>query len=380
MKNKLKGVGIDTSQIDYKPESVYAQDYIFIDTTKNNGFCLIDFVVGRKVIIKVGSLWRAGEILWGLENDLGNLSEIDVLLIPAEELISGDLSMLGEIIDRYKIGSVGIDRPENLEHLRKATENIKSVILPSYVSLDICPLHFQKDMIDWCEEEGLEILGFNPFGGFINGASVIECFTIPYLLEFAARYSVVVFLSGRDIISASYNSEYLKGLIGEDSDDELYEMKSGVNRLSKPLPRFIHSALKTERGGVIPYDNPEYLATHSELLMGLEKIKEAQNLESAGKIETLVREIFDYLCLRLEEKKPGIYFSVFRPKMIADLRKALGPECEIKQAKIGDTTFLMGVTVFTSEKRYLWKDKRIGEDTYFIIYLGNDDRVKLEIL
>ena len=197
--NKIEGVGLDCSTLSYRPSPEYLPDFLYIDTSSNNLGVLEGMLGGKNLIIRIGTAGKGMlEVLGGL-----GVRVIDVLLLPASSSI--DLEELREVLEEFEIRSVGIDRPESLTQCREAAEQIKHVILPSYLALDICPLHFQKELIDWAEEGGIEVLGFNPFGGFLSGPLVIQSFTLPFLLTFSAAYSKIVFLSGRDIFNANNN-------------------------------------------------------------------------------------------------------------------------------------------------------------------------------
>ena len=152
-KIRVEGVGLDCSTLPYRPAQHYLPDYLYIDTSANNFSLVEDMLEDKSVIVRVGTSGVGMlEILKGI-----GLKAVDVLLLPTTTPI--DIEELKKILDQFEIGCVGIDRPENLTQCREAAEEIKKVILPTYVSLSISPVHFQKDIIDWAEENEIDVLG-----------------------------------------------------------------------------------------------------------------------------------------------------------------------------------------------------------------------------
>ena len=362
MKNKICGVGLDCSTLSYRPDPQYLPDYLLISASSNNSFWLEGLTEGKKLIIEVGTSKEGMlEILDGL-----GFQGIDVLMLPAEEEPNEEI--LREGIDKFGIRAVGISRPRSLGELKKAAESIKRVILPSYVSLPLCPIYFQKSIIDWSEENGIEIFGLNPFGGSLSAPSVIRSFSIPFLLSFSAAYSIIPFLSGRDLVSASYNSEFLEGLIGKERLKEV-EMKSEViHSVVNPLPVIVKTGLKIGEG-VIPYTNPEYLASPDELVLRMNEIEDTYRGSSDGKeVEKVLKGIAEFDLMSLpSHQDPQVRLSIIRPALLKELRRVLGKDYKIDQAKLGDTLFLIRVTKTIREKRYIGRDKKILQNYYYLL-------------
>ena len=360
-KFRVEGVGLDCSTLPYRPAQHYLPDYLYIDTSANNFSLVEDMLEDKSVIVRVGTSGVGMlEILKGI-----GLKTVDVLLLPTTTPI--DIEELRKVLDQFEIGCVGIDRPENLTQCREAAEEIKKVILPTYISLSISPVHFQKDIIDWAEENEIDILGLDPFGGFLSAPSVIQSFTIPFLLTFTAAYSKIVFLSGRDIINAYNNSRFLMALVDGEVKEELVGMTKSVDHLVSPLPKLIHTGLKTGVG-IIPYEDPEALINPGEVVLKLDEIGEDDEGEERDEI---IKEILDYNLLTLpipENADPGTKISIILPSILNQLKKATGSN--IETVKLGTATFLISVEREIRKKRYLWKDKVMIEKKYYIFYLN----------
>lgn len=365
--NKIEGVGLDCSTLSYRPDPSYLPDFLYIDTSSNNSYLLEGLTDGKSLIVRVGTSGIGmSEILKGL-----SLEKIDVLLLPAFSKL--DLTELKEVLTEFKIGSVGIDRPENLTQLEEAAEKIKKVIIPSYISLDLCPVHFQKEIIDWAEEKELDILGFNLFGGFLSAPSVIQAFSVPFLLSFTAAYSKIVFLSGRDIINAYNNTRYLSSLIDEEIEVGV-KMSKSVDHLVKPLPQLVYTGLKLGDQKV-PYENPEALANPEEVVLSLDKIwwKWEEDEE-----DDVVKSILEFDLLTSpppDNLSIGTKISMILPPLLTQLKKATGSK--IEAAKIGTSTFLIMAEKEKREKRYLWKDKVWKEKKYYIFHMTESGEIKV---
>ena len=367
-KIRVEGVGLDCSTLPYRPAQHYLPDYLYIDTSANNFSLVEDMLEDKSVIVRVGTSGVGMlEILRGI-----GLKEVDVLLLPTTTPI--DIEELKKVLNQFEIGCVGIDRPENLTQCREAAEEIKKVILPTYVSLSISPVHYQKDIIDWAEENEIDILGLDPFGGFLSAPSVIQSFTIPFLLTFTAAYSKIVFLSGRDIINAYNNSRFLTALIDGEVKEELVGMSKSVDHLVKPLPKLVHSGLRLGDEGIVPYEDPEALINPGEVVLKLDKVEWKGEEEE----DEIVKQILDFDLLTLplpNELDTGTKISIILPSLISELKKATG--YKIEAAKMGTATFLISVEEEKREKRYLWKDKVWKEKKYYIFHMTETGEIKV---
>jgi hypothetical protein len=371
-KNKIKGVGLDCSSLSYRPSPEFLPDYLYLDPLSNTSLYLEGLTEGRELIVVSGKR----DLIDGVLSDLGR-SEIAVLLLPTDQIDEWD--DIKGLLDEFRVESVGISRPENLEQLMKATEKIKKVIVPSYLSLPLSPIHYQKELIDWAEQEGLEIIGTDYDGSWINSANVINSFSLPFLLSFAAAHSHLVLLPSRDLVGTENQRAYLEELIGEETGKET-EMSNTVLHSPKQLPKLIHTAITSE-SGIIPYENPYYLISPSELMTRMKEIKpkiEGEMGKSDDIVKQVMKSVADFNSFILPPTNSQLeYLSMVRPKLVKELKKAFGEKARIEQAKIGETTFLISVTTQKREKRYLWKDKVIEEIHTFILYMDDSGfRVK----
>lgn len=76
---------------------------------------------------------------------------------------------------------------------------------PEYNEMEINPLYYDKDLIEFCHDKGIKLIAYAILGGKYNARRNISRFTLPYLLSFAG-----------------YNSEFV--IIRSDLDERLFRM------------------------------------------------------------------------------------------------------------------------------------------------------------
>lgn len=265
-KFKVQGVGLDTSNMIIKPwvdpEDEYSFDYFHTSISANNDFLISEFIKsfpGGSLITSIDFLDNPERTLLGHLLELGR-KKVDLLLVDSEVILK-NLGTVKETIKQlreYKIiEEFGVKNPKTAEDLKAIEEAIEEKI--KFVSLDLCPLNFNYDIVNYCKENTIDLLGFNPFGGYINSASVISSFTIPYLLGFSGNYCSVIFLSGRDLILSKESMLYIKdNIIGSECSSK-FSLKKNVSRLHKPLKKVVDTSLIFNKNLVLSVDSPEYL-------------------------------------------------------------------------------------------------------------------------
>lgn len=374
-KFRISGIGIDTSNFvsGYYDHGDF--QYIYTSLSANNEFQVRG--IGDSTILVVGTNYL-DDLDIGLAahmKGLGRTKAIDLLVIPGS---GHDYQKYGELLWGLMtdgvVNNIGIEKPESLDKLKESIEKLDSIgIKVGYITLDICPYHFDYQMIKWCHENGIKIFGFNPFGGNRSSACMIESFTVPYLLSFISVYSDIVFLSSRNIQIAEEEFRYLSGIIGEDVEPK-FILRKNVNKLVKSLGKVITCDLKINDKFIVPLDLPEYAFPSKEIRLnfgdgdfsGLEE----EVLEfDTNRVEDLVYDLF------LDTHKPEdgddlSFLSILRPK-IYNLLKEDGCDA-VFQSKVGKNVYMF----FTSRSKVVktpwYKKNRIEEEknTYILYYKG----------
>jgi hypothetical protein len=151
------------------------------------------------------------------------------------------------------IEEVGINCPVKIEDtMKKLVEDG----LIKYIALPMSPLTYNNPMVNWARNNKITVIGLNPFGGELSAARNIKAFTVPYLLRFAATNSDIVVLSGRDLIKADTEANYLASLIGKDSSG-MYVLKKSTSNQVKEIKKFTYSSVQLKDDILVPYEEPE---------------------------------------------------------------------------------------------------------------------------
>lgn len=276
---KIQGIGLDSSNLNYIPDSEYLEKFTYIhtSTSKNNdcmlseiftdGIELRDFNNNKILVTEIDCVDSISKVIVSHMNAVGK-DWIDILEIPASCNWTEDTAeQLNGLIEAGLIYDISVKNPGSVERLNEIVTILNTFnVVIEYISIDICPLNFNIDLIKWCTENNIGILGYNPMGGYINSANIIQSFTVPYLLGFAATYCNVVFLSSRDMHKSIQSAKYLSELVGEYTES-IYTLSKSVSKLQKPLKRVVHTSAIFDTNTYIPYCNPENVPTENESIL-----------------------------------------------------------------------------------------------------------------
>ena len=379
---KVSGVGLDTTTIKFKPldrETVY--NYIYTSISANNDYIIADYVkymTGSVLIVGVDSLDGIDLLLNSHLKTLGRGS-IDLLLIDA----SCDWE---KYFDASKLKSagvkeIGIKNPESAEQIEKINQVVQKKI--EFVSLDLSPLCFNYDLVTWCENNSVQLLTFNPLGGFISSNAMINAFSVPYLLSFAGTYSSVIFLSGRDLFYSGESKKYIEGLYGKEAKT-IFTLKKNVSRLYKPIKKVVNTALEFDESVVLNYDSPELLYDYDEILFSLGKAKEDKISVDDKELVDIENEVKNLLSISLiprDVNSDGL-FAIYRYQIINYLKVkylgALGWKLEF--VRLGDR--MMAIKAKKEDEKKGWfkkKKKEAQESDNYFFALINDKPVFLKV-
>jgi len=276
---KMKNIGLDTTNNSYKPdiEMVKQFNYIHTNISSNNDYLFrelleMDDFKDTKLVTTIDFLDKLEETLASHIYFIGG-KPIDILLIDSKCDINTYKDNIKAVIEKGIVKSVGLSNPDKIDTISKFIKMFKNEF--AGISLNLCPLNFNFDIIQWCNKNNVYIFGFNSFGGNISSNLVIESFTVPYLLNFASVYCDIVFLSGRDLIRANEDRVYLGQLVGKEvTDNKIYELRKSVDKLVKPLKRVINMSLVVEKDKIVlPYYTPSDIFNPEELYLSLENKK-----------------------------------------------------------------------------------------------------------
>ena len=374
IKFKITSIGLDASNLNYTPEDLgVVYDYIHTDISKNNSYKLREAVDFGK-----SNLYTTIDFLDGVEQAVeGHLIElrarqIDVLLIDACCDIKKYLDNINDLLRAGLVSRVGISNPKTIGDLEK----IKKIIEFDSISLEIHPLNFNFDIINWANENNIKIIGFNSFGGHVRASNMIDSMTIPYLLNFSAIHADTVFLSSSDLSYSAINANYLIDLIGKsvnipDEDDNIYLFSKNVLRETLPKKNLIHTSIKIDNA-VLPVINPKLVFPFEELVFASKDyVVNIPEITSENPLVTFVNDYIKSIHLS-EDASIGGQLALIRYGVISLIRiKSVNCNVDITETKFADNAVSYRIMTSTEKKKGWFRTERIDTSTDYILYFYN---------
>lgn len=380
---KIIGIGLDTSNLDYVPSQEHLKDFKYLHTSINNvNDCMLSEIFtedgveirdrnSKILVTEINCVSKISNVLTSHITALGK-DWIDILEIPANcEWNDDTADQLHELIEAgiiYEIAVKDPDSVEKLEEIEKVLDKFGEEI--DCVSINICPLHFNLDIINWCKEKNIKILGYNPMGGYISSANIIQSFTVPYLLGFASTYCDVVFLSSRDMHKSIQSAKYLKGLIGEFTES-VYVLNKSVSKLQKPLKKVVWTSAIFDTEICIPYNKPENVPTEDEsilLNLGSEYESFPEVEEDKTPLEKDIESFISQISFPFDAPKET-KFSIAKNQVISCLRSKK-PDHTFTYSMINDTTIAV-MARKDSVSGWFKKTTTTDQSTYLISMRSN---------
>ena len=365
-KFKILGVGIDTRTLDYVPSDEFDFDYIMTSVSANNESLVRAYSRYASIITYTDFLDGIDTLIPDHLNQIGR-PRVDLLLVDAKCDFVEYAQQLSSLVDFGYVDTIGIYGPTSIERVEEILE-----VLPTlkYVGLEMCPLNFNYELVSWINEKGLEILCFNPFGGHISAAGIIDSFSVPYLLGFASNYSTLVFLSGRDLFTAKEDKDYLTELIDKESSD-IYKLEKSISKLYKPLKTSIGVSLSIDSGHTIPLSDPRAIFNPTDLSLNLGKAKyESQDLEI--KEDSVEADVYDYYKDFVPPKdsdEDRSIVALIKPR-IAEMITDHYRDWNMLVSKVSDNIFIISLNKIEVKKRLFKNKEKILYKSYLLSVLN----------
>lgn len=297
---KIKGIGLDTTTLDYVAD-VGDYDYLHTSISANNGLIIRGILEESiaTIITSIDFLDQADKAIINHLYELGR-DKIDLLLINSTCDFEKYSEQIKDLLDSSLVDQIGLKNPNNPEEIKRIMK-----IMPKlkYVSLELCPLNFNYEVVKFCEDNDIDILIFNPYGGYISAPVLIDSFTIPYLLNFAAYYGTIVFLSGREL-SSNAQKRYLEPLIDAEVEDEsIYQLNKTVKKLVKPLKKMVNTSIVINEEITLPFQALQSsLFSGDDLILSLDKTY--YKVDKNDDLDEVEKYITEYLSKKEEYKLP----------------------------------------------------------------------------
>jgi len=375
---KIKGAGLDTTTLDYTPSEEFDFEYIFTSITANNEHVVRDYSKGASLITYINFLDKSDEAISSHLNLLDR-KKIDLLLVDANCDFVKYVDTLNTSIDIGNVDSIGVYGPTSVERVKEIQE-----VLPNlqYIGIEICPLNFNYELVSWAIENGLQIIGFNTFGGHVSSAAIVDSFSVPYLLGFASTYCTLIFLSGRDLFTAADNKGYIEELIGKESSD-IYKLEKSISKLYKPIRRSIGVSLKLDLNHTLPLYNQEAIFRPDELEIKLGDPKEeVRDFDVVvGSVEDLVYDYYGDFKTPEDIDSDEAMIALTKSHVMDILKEEYGEDWTVTFNKIGDKLFIINLSKPTFKGKWIFK-KMVGFKSVNYIYSINNKSLefcKLEL-
>lgn len=395
---KISAVGLDTTALNYPADLEPDEyEYVHINFNSNND----EFI--KSIVRDTRYIFMTVDFIDGLYNSIVDYCGWNSLVCLKGLLINANCDFetyKGEIVrlqnSPYVAESgIGISQPETVEQLIK----ISKIIDFDYISLNICPLNFNAEVIKWAEQHNKKIIGFNPFGGHISSADLIDSFTVPYLLGVIATYADYVFLSSRDLVYAASDRIYLESLIGCEFE-KLYLFTKSLNKLNPPIKKAIKNYLIVDGEIVIEVEDPCFTFSKGELIISISSLsaEEIPEPKLPGRYEYGPHKgdfIMDIESITPEEYINTQYitnFSINKPKDISETSyvswlkyvimnhlgtynsekyKSLNGSCEVTSNKICKNAIVINTFVSYIEKTGIFTVNKRAEESNYLLYFKN---------
>lgn len=374
-----EGAGLDMTHLTYCPKDDFLKDFKYLHTTvrSSNDQIVSDVLEDLSGKILVTEIEFTDKISTGLLSHLVSIGRewVDILEIPASCNWNEDtVKQLKYLLDTGMIYDISIKNPETPDRLNEIL-NLLEVedIEVDYVSLDICPINFNYDLIKEIKEKELDIIGYNPMGGYFSAPITIDCFTAPYLLSFAATYCSVVFMSGRDLYQATENARYVKELHGKETES-MFMLRKNVHKLVKPLKKVVYTSIVLDDEVHLPYNTPGFVPTGDDsiiLNLGKEHVLTKEDSDKLGDLEKDILSFIGNISYP-DDSEDLDKFSIARNQIIGYLKTKFADHLFFYSV-INDTTVAIKAQKETVEG---WFKKTTKTDNHeFIISMMPGGRI-----
>lgn len=341
---KIQGVGIDCTTLDYPPLEDMDFDYLFTSIEANNEEIIREFVrdinSGSPLITRLSFLDRCLDAVANHVNELGR-DTIDLLLVDAGCDFVKYADKLSYLVESRYVDVLGVYNPESVDRLKEIMSVVSNL---KYVGLEICPLNFNYDLVKFIQEQGLEIVAFNPFGGKLSSWGLINSFSVPYLLEFMAFYSVLGILSGHDVYLSWKEKDYLNSLIGKPVRDEnLYLLDKNISKLYESYNKMVGMSLKVDLNHTMPVQLPDSIFSPDDIELNLgEAIEDTRDFDIAvGGVEDKVYDRYRDFALPGDTESDLAIISLFKPVAKDIIREKLGSEWAVSEQRVDKKMFII---------------------------------------
>lgn len=301
----MQDVVLGTKELGYMTETYLMKAFNYIETaiSYDNDYRLGKILPKHAKIISTISSLSVYDSMLRYHLKWLKRGKIDILLVNAHGAWNND-DLLRLAADKMFYEELGLSGVESIDDVQKVLDLGIDV---KWVSMTLNPTYFNLELITFLREHGIKIISHGILGGNIMAETNIEVYTLQFLLAFAALYSDLVCISGKNMEETNkikLTLEKYKGLPVSEEEKAVYMFTSSriVKRAPlKPLP--LYRYLVTS-GLVIKFKGPKDLyIPHISMDDDIEKLDLPED-EQLSKTELFIKTSLETLTLP-EDCIPG---------------------------------------------------------------------------
>lgn len=412
---KVKGVGLDITNLrEYYSYSSESINYIHTTLGSGNEFNCAELVrkykemhkENLKFIVTVNKLSELTVHAVHTLLQVFDLGKVDLMFIDADCEIENNVEVINSLVKNKLVDNFGISNPKNQSTLKKLVETMEGILSlenpMKYVSLPVNPLYFDLELLNWAKEKEINIFGFNPFGGHISSGAVIDSFSVPYLLGFAAMYSDVVVLScrGDKYDRSTQQADYIMALRNRpDSEDvSKYILTKSTKKLYKPLNKLIFTSLGITEDSSVSYNDPELISSPDDLSFnfGYPVSNYSDNDTDRTEYKVTIANVNDGLLSDVVGKSKGNIGEanlILKSRISALLPNLIQSEAKLKARvkganikvvvtsfEVTDTITVFGAYITTTKKGWFGREVELSHEAEKFMLICTDDKIKFTSL
>ena len=202
-------------------------------------------------------------------------------------------------------------------------------------------------------------------------------------MGFSANYCDIVLVSGRDLIKAWDDKDYLEDLVGRDFNPG-YTLKKNTSKPVKEIKQAVFTSINVGGIETVPYIDPEIIPDYNDFVfkIGSHISKITEKVIEGDKIESFEDEVTNYLRILHypEDGNEKDNFAIARYKAL-DYIRVRYPENQgwsIDQIKVGTNLLLMSIEKAPEYKgHFIWQRIIIEEPKQFYMILPLEGKDKI---
>lgn len=372
MNYKLKGVGIEAADLHHGLHVADLYHCVLDDIEGAQELGEIEIPESSKIICKSNFSDNLGEHVEVFKSRTSRYP--DVILISSKN--SWDIEGLKEFHKKYPNIEIGIYVEPKCtgKTLESIVESIGYDFPINFFGMSLNPAAFNWDAIQWIRDEhgeNPELIGFNVQGDKYMRNYIVDSFSKPYLLEFAAFYCTALIL---DSPFSMVDIQYASSLISQEvKDPAIFKLESTVYQRFPDLKKIISPKVKFMDSCELVVDNLEFLLNPESMSFAFGLVK--------NDIPENDPELFEVL----ENVKPGGgYYSLLYSALNTYLEEKVKDKKlwweGVDKVRIAEDTYIFSIKKKVLTRKYLIAPNEYGIEPKNYLLALRDGKVIIKEL